>query len=398
MRLPPAEGETSTHHGYFLIADITGYTQYLSASELDHAQQTLTALLNLLIRNTKPPLIISRLAGDAVISYGLQESFLQGQTFVETLETTYVGFRRAIELMVRNTTCPCNACRNIGSLDLKFFVHFGEFGVQKLDAHNELIGSDVNLIHRLLKNHVTEATGFKAYTLYSDAAVQQLGLMAELSGMVALEETYEHLGVVHVWVQDMHPVWERRKKAAQVTLTPDRQLFKSETDIALSPELVWDYLVQADHFNVLAGGSRMEITQRKGSRVEVGSVYECYHGDAVVNQVIIEWHPFEQLVAQYAMPIPLKGAVGYMELRLAPTETGTRFTQIFGKSSGPFLARLVGDVMFKAMFQPKAQADIDRFRDHLEADYRKRSDGLPVPAVISDNAVNAAALASLSAS
>ncbi len=31
--------------GYFLIADITGYTRYLSKSELEHAQQTLTALL-----------------------------------------------------------------------------------------------------------------------------------------------------------------------------------------------------------------------------------------------------------------------------------------------------------------------------------------------------------------
>jgi hypothetical protein len=46
----------ATQFGYFLIADITGYTQYLSASELDHAQKTLTALLNLLIKHTKPPL------------------------------------------------------------------------------------------------------------------------------------------------------------------------------------------------------------------------------------------------------------------------------------------------------------------------------------------------------
>src|SRR4051812_19755187 len=111
----------ATQFGYFLIADITGYTQYLSESELDHAQKTLTALLNLLINHTKPPLIISRLAGDAVISYGLRGSFVGGQTFAEILEETYVSFRQQIELMVHNTTCQCNACRNIGSLDLKFF-------------------------------------------------------------------------------------------------------------------------------------------------------------------------------------------------------------------------------------------------------------------------------------
>jgi hypothetical protein len=48
----------ATRFGCFLIADITGYTQYLSASELEHAQQTLTALLNLLIAHTRPPLVI----------------------------------------------------------------------------------------------------------------------------------------------------------------------------------------------------------------------------------------------------------------------------------------------------------------------------------------------------
>ena len=37
----------------------------------------------------------------------------QGQTFVELIEDTYVAFRRAIDLMVVNTTCECNACRNI---------------------------------------------------------------------------------------------------------------------------------------------------------------------------------------------------------------------------------------------------------------------------------------------
>jgi len=38
---------SKTHEGYFLIADITGYTKYLNESELEHAQDTLTARLEL---------------------------------------------------------------------------------------------------------------------------------------------------------------------------------------------------------------------------------------------------------------------------------------------------------------------------------------------------------------
>ena len=40
---------SQTQEGYLLIADITGYTMYLSQSELDHAQETLTTLLKLLV-------------------------------------------------------------------------------------------------------------------------------------------------------------------------------------------------------------------------------------------------------------------------------------------------------------------------------------------------------------
>ena len=151
------------HEGYLLIVDITGYTRYLSESELEHAQETLTALLELLVENTRPPLVISRLAGDAIISYGLREGFFQGQTFIEIMEDTYITFRKAIDRLVLNNTCGCNACANISSLDLKFFIHYGTFGFQRISDFDELVGNDINLLHRLLKNSVTEETGFQAY-------------------------------------------------------------------------------------------------------------------------------------------------------------------------------------------------------------------------------------------
>ena len=52
--MEPDQQMSKTYEGYLLIADITGYTRYLSASELEHAQETLTALLELLVENTRP--------------------------------------------------------------------------------------------------------------------------------------------------------------------------------------------------------------------------------------------------------------------------------------------------------------------------------------------------------
>ncbi len=384
----------ATQFGYFLIADITGYTQYLSASELDHAQQTLTALLNLLIKHTKPPLVISRLAGDAVISYGLRDSFCSGQTFVEMLEDTYLSFRRQVELMVRNTTCPCNACRNIGTLDLKFFVHSGEFGVQRLDAHDELVGSDVNLIHRLLKNHVTEATGLRAYTLYSDAAVQALGLGEGLSEMTRLVETYEHLGDVVVWVKDMHPLWEARRAQMQDRIAAEDELLRISVEIAAPVEAVWNAIVEPDHFNVLLGGDRMVVAKRAGGRVAPGSIYQCYHGEQHISNVVTGWQPFESVVMEFVVPMPLGAPTMRAEVRLTPCPGGTQAIEIMSKASGALVARLAADAGMKARLG-YLQQHLEAFKAHVEAMARASEAALPPAAAPAEASVAAAARAAL---
>jgi hypothetical protein len=51
----------SIESGILLIADISGYTKFLASYELEHAQDSLRSLLNLIIEHTRPPLVISRL-------------------------------------------------------------------------------------------------------------------------------------------------------------------------------------------------------------------------------------------------------------------------------------------------------------------------------------------------
>ena len=136
-----------------------------------------------------------------MVSFASQGSFLQGQTLVETLEGTYVAYRQALQRMALNTTCTCNACKNIPNLDLKFFVHYGSFILQDLGSHTQLIGSDINLVHRLTKNSITKKTGLKAYCAYTEAAVEALGIEDLSVTMVSHTESYEHLGEVQTYVQ-----------------------------------------------------------------------------------------------------------------------------------------------------------------------------------------------------
>ena len=65
----------TAHTGYLLIADISGYTQFLTSSEQDHANPILQSLLSSLVEQVGEPLHFWKLDGDAVLAYSTQQEF-----------------------------------------------------------------------------------------------------------------------------------------------------------------------------------------------------------------------------------------------------------------------------------------------------------------------------------
>ncbi|HEY3473927.1 MAG TPA: DUF2652 domain-containing protein, partial [Anaerolineales bacterium] len=94
------------------------------------------------------------------------------------------------------------ACRALPTLDLKFMVHYGEYLIQQVAGAKHLLGTDVNLIHRLAKNHVSELTGWKGYALFTNQGLERM--QTDKTPFVQQTESYEHLGDVETYVRDMH--------------------------------------------------------------------------------------------------------------------------------------------------------------------------------------------------
>ena len=352
--------------GYLLIADITGYTAFLRESELDHAKDSLRSLLDLLIEQTKPPLQISRLEGDAVISYAAEGSFQQGQTLVELIEATYVEFRRALDLMVLNTTCNCLACRNISNLDLKYFVHYGTFALEPLPAYNELIGTDVNLIHRLTKNTVTEKTGFHAYVLYTQAAVDQLGMPDLFGELTQLIENYEDVGEVTTYMLDMHPIWEHRKHRYHTVVELQDANFIFEREFALPPALLWEYLTKPKYRSVLFGADKQELQDVKQGRMGDGSVYVCAHGKNLFQQSIVDWHPFEQYTIKQGLP---GGGFALTTICLKEAANGTTASVLAGRTEeGPSMIRGLLNIVGRKMGTSTMEEGFDALSKIIEAE------------------------------
>jgi hypothetical protein len=316
----------NTYSGYLVIGDISGYTSYVAKTELEHSQEVLAELLELIVARFQPALSIVRLEGDAVFAHAPAGQIPRGETLVESLEATYTAFRDHIRGIVHRTTCECNACRAIPTLDLKFIVHYGDYIMQTVSGINELVGSEVNRLFRLTKNHVTQETGWNAYTLYTAASLKQLGIEPE--GMHKLVESYEHLGDVTVYVIDLHARFEEISAARYVVLPPEEAHMKLTYDFAAPPPMVWEWLNDPRRRNQVNPAVNWSAAVRPGGRTSAGASNHCAHGkNALTCETILDWRPFEYvttLSTTEKMPYKLMDMMSTVSLEPIEEGNGTR--------------------------------------------------------------------------
>ena len=306
--------------GFFIITDISGYTEYLTGSELDHANEILQSLFDAQLKAVKHPFIISGFRGDAIFMYVPETNFIQPQSFLEALENFYIVFVDTLQQMQYNTSCTCRACKNMSMLDLKMCIHYGEYLIQKLGDREELLGADVIVPHRMLKNHVIEKTNIRPYALFSDVAAQRLNLLAYCENVARHSETYEHIGEVPMCVHDLRPVWEKQQLKRRKFVSAEEAWVKYEADLPFPPALIWEYLTKPDLEAGFLGYDYGERTDEKGGRVREGSGFHCAHGDLHVYSKILDWKPFEY----YTMEQSAVGITYISTRRLIPLENGTR--------------------------------------------------------------------------
>ncbi len=106
------------------------------------------------------------------------------------IDACYADFRGRLDAAHDVWSCQCDACMRIDALDLKFVLHAGRFVIHEIAGRPELVGPEVVMAHRLLKNEAAEVMGNGAYVLVTSPAASFLDVPNE--GSVALVATYEH--------------------------------------------------------------------------------------------------------------------------------------------------------------------------------------------------------------
>ena len=192
-----------------LLADISGYTGFLQgvadahrdliveADEPPPAYALLSHLLDTMLTSIVPQFRLVKFEGDAIFAVE-GDPIPHGDAVLACIRACYAGFRERLAAAGSQWTCTCDACSRIGDLDLKFVLHHGSYVAQSIAGHEELLGSDVNLVHRLLKNHARELVGRVPYALVTAAAADALEV--PIDEMIGGEEAYDDTPAVAVYV------------------------------------------------------------------------------------------------------------------------------------------------------------------------------------------------------
>lgn len=289
--------------GCLLFADITGYTDYLAGTELMHAQDVLADLLETIVGSISPTFTLAKLEGDAAFAHAGSDS-ISPSMVMDTIEAAYFEFQKRLRDVVHSTTCECNACIRIPSLDLKFFVHDGEYVVRHIAGSEELTGPDVILLHRLAKGTSGAAIGKPAYAVYTAKTLSQMAMDPAILGFVPHTETFSDIGDVEVFVQDLGVRWAFEQERHREFITSGDAIYELVFETKAKPPQVWEYLTDPRKRPLWQKLVTEVLAQTEGP-TGVGSINHCMHGPDVIIEHVADWRPFTYMTLRY----DLEGAV-----------------------------------------------------------------------------------------
>jgi hypothetical protein len=303
--------------GVLLVADISGYTRFVSDLELTHASEIVADLLGAAVDQLAAVAPLAKLEGDA--AFCVAHGAITADALMAALVGCYDGFRRRRRDARHLATCPCAACSNIGSLDLEVVVHHGGFVAHTIAGREEITGPGAIVVHRLLKNSAAAASGLRGYALLSAAVVEAASIPIDQWGCERLTDAADDAaGGVDVYVLDLGALWQAEQDRIAVVVGDD-----APTVMAFSfpapPPVLWEWF----------GDPRKRVQWNLADRIDVkassgpsgvGTQNHCLYGGTTIDEEIVDWKPYRYCTLRVAIP----AGRFLMTARLDPDGDGTR--------------------------------------------------------------------------
>ncbi len=143
------------NQGLLFIPDISGFSRFVTETEIGHSQLIIQELLEILINANHLGLEISEIEGDAILFYKFGDPPALREIYKQ-VEKMFVAFHKNLISYEHRRYCQCEACISAINLTLKVITHFGEFTGYNVKNFSKLIGKDIIVAHQLLKNDIPQ--------------------------------------------------------------------------------------------------------------------------------------------------------------------------------------------------------------------------------------------------
>ncbi|HET8736277.1 MAG TPA: DUF2652 domain-containing protein [Pricia sp.] len=139
--------------GLIFIPDISGFSRFVTEMEIGHSRLIIGELLEILIDANRTDLTVSEIEGDAILFYKFGERPAMEEVYGQ-VKGMFEAFHKNLMAYENRRYCQCKACMSAIRLTLKVITHYGEFTGYQVKNFSKLIGKDLIVAHRLLKNDI----------------------------------------------------------------------------------------------------------------------------------------------------------------------------------------------------------------------------------------------------
>lgn len=188
------------------LPDISGFTNFVNQTEVEHSQHIIAELLEILIDANETDMTLAEIEGDALFYYKHQD-LPKPEVLIKQIRKMFILFHNHLRLYEKQRICNCGACNTAMNLTLKFIVHTGDFNFIQVKESKKPFGKDIILAHRLMKNNVP----IDDYALISQHVFDswEVGLEKKLDEeLVPVQDsyTYEDAGKVDFVYMGLNPL------------------------------------------------------------------------------------------------------------------------------------------------------------------------------------------------
>ncbi|GAL84824.1 hypothetical protein MYP_2052 [Sporocytophaga myxococcoides] len=179
---------------FFFTPDISGFTKFIKSTKIEKSKEYIHQLLEVIIDSNILNFKTAEILGDAVMFYKTGDP--PGLDILESqVKKTFLDFHLALlDIREKSNIEP----EELSNLTIKIIVHYGCITTTEIKGMLKLVGPDVILAHRILKNNVKE----KEYLLMTDQYLltQNEDIIKNSFTWSKLRsgyKTYDYIGKVH---------------------------------------------------------------------------------------------------------------------------------------------------------------------------------------------------------